>query len=340
MTILLVGPRSRPITGQSKCFNFLVDNVSCKNYKVFTTGRFSSFFYLMDVIRISFFKKIDVVYFTSSRSKLGFLRDLYLIFFFYLRKTKVVNHLHGADFYDFYFSSNKIFRYLINWAYKRIDISIVLTEGMKNQYSMFPDMDIRVVSNFYCDEDVGGLQEVSSNIRILFLSNLMKEKGLIELVNAFIKASKVNQKIELHIAGSCLGNDKMLQYVNSIDSDKVHFHGPVEGVVKCRLLTQSHVVALPTYYPTEAQPLALIEGMASGCAVLTTNHNYLPEFISSDNGFLVNVDNLESNIYNVLYSLSPDFFEVENVMGNNITYAQDFFSEIVHLQKIKEIIGA
>jgi glycosyltransferase involved in cell wall biosynthesis len=38
-------------------------------------------------------------------------------------------------------------------------------------------------------------------------------------------------------------------------------------------------VALPTFYPTEAQPISLIEGIAFGCIPLTTRHNYNEDFL-------------------------------------------------------------
>src|SRR5690606_31956420 len=46
-----------------------------------------------------------------------------------------------------------------------------------------------------------------------------------------------------------------------------------------RLHLESDVFLLPSYYPTEAQPLALIEALSAGTPVITTRHSGLPYMV-------------------------------------------------------------
>ena len=64
---------------------------------------------------------------------------------------KVINHLHGADFLEFY-SNSGILKNIIFWSYSQIDVSIVLLPSMINQYSSFKKMKIEVISNCYSSE--------------------------------------------------------------------------------------------------------------------------------------------------------------------------------------------
>jgi glycosyltransferase involved in cell wall biosynthesis len=43
------------------------------------------------------------------------------------------------------------------------------------------------------------------------------------------------------------------------------------GAEKQALFEQAQIFVLPTQYPVEAQPLAVLEAMAHGCAIVTTD---------------------------------------------------------------------
>ena len=48
------------------------------------------------------FNQFDSIYFLGSRSKLGFLRQLPFLTIAILKRIKLINHLHGADFKQFF----------------------------------------------------------------------------------------------------------------------------------------------------------------------------------------------------------------------------------------------
>jgi len=61
--------------------------------------------------------------------------------------------------------------------------------------------------------------------------------------------------------------------------DRVALLGPVYGESKARLLSDADVFVLPTYHPHEALPLAVIEAMMHGLAIITTRLGALPEIV-------------------------------------------------------------
>ena len=108
---LLIGSLPPPITGQSISFSYLT-NLSKKNrFKIYNTNKSSfKFFNYLDSLLILpiyiLFNQFDSIYFLGSRSKFGFLRQLPFVSIVILKRIKLINHLHGADFKEFY-KSNK-----------------------------------------------------------------------------------------------------------------------------------------------------------------------------------------------------------------------------------------
>jgi glycosyltransferase involved in cell wall biosynthesis len=59
----------------------------------------------------------------------------------------------------------------------------------------------------------------------------------------------------------------------------VDYRGFVQGEGKNRLLTESDCLAFPTYYSAESFGLVLVEGMAFGLQLITTNFRQIPEIL-------------------------------------------------------------
>jgi glycosyltransferase involved in cell wall biosynthesis len=346
-SILAVGPSPLPITGQSKAFNFFVKNSGLNVKVLFCTGNitFYSVFYIFKLFWYFLFFKFDVVYFTSSRSHMGFVRDFLVLFLFgYVKRIKVVNHLHGADFKFFRTNSNIYFKRIIDWSYGYVSTSIVLNSAMKKEYSCYPKMKIVVVPNFserFLERSQVTSKKInnSSKLDVLFLSNLIESKGLFELVEAVISFNNFNERICLHIAGSSLGNKEIENKL--IEKCKNHqfikYYGPLSGDSKFRLLKECHVLALPTYYPTEAQPICVIEGMAFGCVILSTNHNYMPELVDDTNGIIVKIKSSKS-ICTAFKSIFDRVDEYNVIMLGNLAHAKEQFLPSIFINNINNIL--
>lgn len=343
--VLCVGPKNAPVTGQSFAFDTYIKNSSLEIDVLYNSGgsRFKSLIlFLIGLFYRLFFSKYDAIYFTSSRSKLGFIRDAILIILFY-KKSKVVNHLHGADFKLFYDSCGPLYKAAVEFVYKRVSNSIVLTEGMKKQYSQFPDMNVEVVPNFYLEDNSSTFDErdfVRDKIKVVFLSNLIPDKGIVELLSA---VKKINLEhginLELAIAGSVLGYESVkLKIENEFsDCEFVKYLGVVSGDKKNKLLKSSHIFALPTYYPTEAQPISIIEAMASGCSILTTRHNYIEEFVTNDNGILIEKKSVQAIIDGLIF-LHANREKLAKTSQYNVTYSKRVFSMNKYVSNIDKII--
>ena len=68
----------------------------------------------------------------------------------------------------------------------------------------------------------------------------------------------------------------------------IKFIGTVSGQSKVDVLLQADVFVLPTYYPAEGQPWAILEAMAAGLPIISTDQGAITEsVVDGVNGFIV-----------------------------------------------------
>jgi L-malate glycosyltransferase len=126
-----------------------------------------------------------------------------------------------------------------------------------------------------------------------------------------------------------MAGDTFSQFDNSL-FPSITFAGNISDQNKlARLYKESNVVLITS--STEGFPLAVIEGMAYGCAIVATPVGDLPEHIIPEkNGFLFSCVNDEQQIVtegvNFILKLKNDKILLKNISANNIAYAQQNFS--------------
>lgn len=356
--ILFVGPIPPPITGQSFAFSQVWQHYQKqkKGYLIDTNFEQKSplvklVLILWAILHFFFtvlFRKFDVLYFTCTRSFLGSFKDIMFINLAKLFSLKVVNHLHGADFKDFVDSLPSLYKKILINAYKKVDVSIVLLEEMKDQFQDFTDtMEVKVVSNFYDTvlDEITAPQGKHDQINISFFSNVMYSKGILETLEAFEALSKKHDNIFLHIAGNIFTDSYMtnteIQQKLDLFLEKhpnAKYYGVVKKQSKKDFLENTDVFLLPSFYKSEAFPITIIEAMRAGAIVITTDHNYLKYIVSKESGSIVpprSAEALEKELEK--YILDENLRA--QVQEYNLNYAQSKYSLQAHIDKLDSIIN-
>ena len=349
--ILFFGPLPPIFTGQSIAFSYALGSIE-SNYVVIDTqyysNKFLSFIYIqLRVLQVCILNRIDTIYITTSRSYFGFFREALILLLAKIFNIRVVNHLHGSDFYDFY-NSSWLLKIFLRPLYNHISTSIVLLDGMKEQYKQFPNMNLEVVSNCYDPIYENEVIDFNAKSGILFLSNLMYSKGIMNFLDS-LDIVLANCNSEVCIAGKIIGDYlktkkdtedmffKKLKKLNKVFNNRVKYLGVVEGVEKMKLLKKTSIFCLPTFYKTEAFPLSIIEAMALGNAIITTNHNYLPSIVSNKNGVIVPVSNVPKLAESLLSLIdNPSLFSIQK---GNVDYARENYSFSNFKENIKRILA-
>ena len=356
--ILMYGPLCPPIHGQSLSFTLITQNFLCgKKYIVNTNytnaGVFGKAYITLRAVVQSLYylstKKIDLVFFSSSRSVSGAVKDLCLINIAAFFKVKMVNHVQGADFDNLLTNKPRWFTKWVENSYNKVQTTIVLMEGMKKPFMRFKSMQLRVLPNVYdpaLDQfDDSGKVKNDEYFELLYLSNLMRTKGIIEVVDAFRLWSQKQKNVRLNIAGTFVNDAECsAQEIKDIfdervkGADNIVYHGVVKGENKSKLLYASDVFVLPSYYAAEAFPLSIVEAMRAGCAIITTRFNYLEEVVTPKNGVLVNIRDVNALVDAFDY-LIKNPKTLQEIKDNNVAEAKEKYSLATSLESLARIIN-
>jgi glycosyltransferase involved in cell wall biosynthesis len=141
---------------------------------------------------------------------------------------------------------------------------------------MVPEQQVRLILGSgvdtvrFCPNDRP--MPLGSRLRVLLAARLLWEKGIQEFVDAAILLRAQGRDVEFLLAGMPdAGNPRSVgraQVQKWADSGLITWLGHVDDMPK--LLQSVNVMALPSYY-REGVPKSLIEGAASGLALITTD---------------------------------------------------------------------
>ncbi len=136
-------------------------------------------------------------------------------------------------------------------------------------------------------------------LRLLFLSSLIDTKGYPEFLGAVRRLAEWGgPAIEAVVCGRVAPSEfserfrdaaaaegwiqEQVDAINRSGRSSARWVKGAVGAEKAALLREADVFVLPTRYPVEAQPVALLEAMASGCAIVTTCAGEIPTILDRD----------------------------------------------------------
>jgi len=142
-------------------------------------------------------------------------------------------------------------------------------------------------------------------INILHLSSLIESKGFPEYLKALeiLTHKNLNLKVKAILCGPLTLTSyckrfntleskyswikQKLYNINCSDNIVAKWLPGTTGKNKERLFQQAHIFVFPSYYPVEAQPLVLLESMASGCAIITTDVGEISSILDNKSAFFL-----------------------------------------------------
>lgn len=266
------------------------------NSSISTMGKFSfgklwlnlKMYFRMFFLLLRF--RPSLVLIPISQSKGGYLKDSVFIFMAAVTGRKILLHLRGSAFRDLYESSSGFFRSLIRRTLKMSDGVIVLGQNLRKLFSgLMPEEKIFVVpngGNYDLPQKVQGGEE----IRLLYLSNLMKEKGITDVLQAAALLKKSGIRFSLSIAGDWLNaetHDESVKLIGENDLP-VTIYPPQNRESKFRRMAEADIFLFPPRSP-EGHPWVLVESMASSLPVIATDMGAIVEsVVDGVNGYIVN----------------------------------------------------
>ena len=243
-------------------------------------------------------------------------------------KSKIVNHVTGLGlaFSDKSFK-NICFQIITKCLYKFNSLLFkphTIYQNKQDSYDLGIKKRSVCIEGSAVNEDLFNLNHAKKNkknisllieelrldesiVTFIIVSRLLKEKGILELVEAIINVNiHFKKKVNLIIVGwSDTENPSAIKpiYLSELTEkyDFIKFLGKRSDIND--LLTISHVAILPTFY-REGTPRFLLESMAMGMPIITTDMPGCSHLIpNSKNGILIkpkNVNAIERSIIEIL----------------------------------------
>ena len=238
-------------------------------------------------------RRPDIVHVHTSQSW-GFVTSAaYVLTFSNYWDVPVVLHVHGSRFDRFVEDASGGMARLQRAVFGTVDITIAVSDDTAEVIrTTFPTQRVVVLRHCVNVEEYrpAGADGADGNgaVEFLFVSNLIPRKGIRELSAAVERMGDQFAAGDGRASLTIAGKGPLAEVAESLAEryDSVEYRGFVTEKEKIALLNEADVFVLPT--ASEAGvPIAIVEGLAGGNAIITTGVSGIPELIGRENGVLV-----------------------------------------------------
>lgn len=234
--------------------------------------------------------KPDLCYMTPNAKGGAFYKDFVIMMLLKFMKHKIVIHYHNKGVIT---RQNKL---LDNFLYKRFfkNIKIILLAEplYKDICKYVKREDVYICPNGIPESKNLLVQTSHKGFNILFLSNMMKEKGVWDLVKACQILKEKGKQFHCHFVGkwSDITEEEFTTQIKKYNLEKyITAYGAKYGTDKNKFLQDADLFVFPTYYNNECFPLVLLEAMEAGIACISTQEGGISAIIKdNETGYVIN----------------------------------------------------
>lgn len=236
-------------------------------------------------------KSPDLVYITPSAWDWGFYRDCLTVLMLKSMKCRIIAHYHnkGNRSFESRWHNKMLYRYFFKNIY-----TIFLSERLVPEFRDYlkPEQ-IYICPNGIESQNIcpHSRMTVHNPYNFLFLSNMMKEKGVYVLLEACKLLKSKGYSFSCKFVGKWADVQPadFQRVVSEFGiNDCISAYGPQYGTDKQKFFQESDSLIFPTYYHGETFGLVLLEGMDYGMPVIGTSEGGIPDIIDDEvTGFVV-----------------------------------------------------
>jgi glycosyltransferase involved in cell wall biosynthesis len=238
----------------------------------------------------------------------------------------IINAVSGLG-YTFTAERNSLGKFLLlklmRFVYHKKDTKFIFQNP--DDKKLYEELGFLTETNFIIIKGSGVDEKIftpkinreKTKFKVIFLARMIKDKGLFEFISAAeLLREKYSDKVEFNLVGGIDLNNlaAISEYEINIkcDGKYIKWLGHISEVKE--VYQDADIVCLPSY--REGLPKSLVEAMACGCPIITTNAIGCRECVDENyNGFLVPIGD-----YELLASRIIKLYENEDLrvsMGKN-----------------------
>lgn len=255
-------------------------------------------------------------------------------------KKPIINHVHGADFNEFYLNASDKKRKQIKTTYNKCSKLIALSDEWKeNLKKIVDESKITVIEN-YSILNIEAIEErkhKKNEHNVLFLGFICKRKGCYDIPAIVEKVAQVIPNVKFVLAGS--GD---VEQIKAITSDRIKnnivYPGWVRDKEKDKLLREADLFFLPSY--NEGMPMSILDAMGYGLPVVSTTVGGITKIVHDGvNGYTCNPGDIVKLSETILELLSDsDYLKLAG--NNSVGIIKDGFSIEKHIILLRQLYGS
>ena len=329
ISVCIVGPAGRDTGGVARYIaeheRILPAEIATRTYDVATpadAGMLRSILAAFaTALGFLFHDRADVVHVHTSHYNSFYLSAFYVFVASVVWQRPVVCHIHGSSFDAFVASASPPVALLQRAVFAACERVVVLSEYWEGALASRVDAQKLVVLPNAIDPGAYDPAFDASPPHLAFVSNHIERKGIRELTEAVANLYDAGLEFDVTIAGT----GPLSHYASELadDYDRVSYLGYISEADKRALLSQSTIYALPTY--AEGLPIALLEAMAGGNALVSTRVGSIPDVVDEENGRLIDAGDATA-LETALERLITDPDTVEAMARRNRALVEQTYS--------------
>lgn len=338
MRVLVVGPSPEKSKGgmatviaEIRDDKALSDKYGIDIYDSFVDGskvkRFAYSIYAF--LRFYFTKRNYDVYHIHAASRGSTFRKGYYVRAAKRWGKKVILHIHGAQYMEFYNEIPEKKKAKMIRILKTADMVVALSQDWKQKFDQtFGLSNCVVLENGINTERLAPAITDPEKYQHSFvtLGRLGKRKGTYDLVAAVEIAAKTVPDLKVYLAG-----DGDVEQIRQLVQEKhlsrnIAVVGWADFDKKLDLLSHVSTVVLPSY--NEGLPMSVLEGMACGKAIISTKVGAIPEVIQEENGILIDAGDVGA-LADALVTCATDLARIAGMGEQNYRKIQEQYSMTV-----------
>lgn len=266
-------------------------------------------------------KKYDLCYMTISSNGMSFFKDIVIVLILKVFGNRIIYHYHNKGISK---RQNHIFYnllYRLQFSNSRV---ILISPRLFNDVAKYLPRE----KVFFCANGIPVIQGVGPELiiksknskaipEILFLSNMMREKGVFTLLEAckLLYAKGIKFKMVFVGAWVDISEAEFQEFVwlNKL-KERVFCVGNKYNEEKSAYCKSADVFVFPTFYRNEVFPLAVLEAMQYGLPVISTREAGIPDIVSENiTGYLIGKNDVNALADKMQYLIENP--EVRRRMG-------------------------
>lgn len=262
-------------------------------------------------------KKYDIFHIHMASYGSTFRKMMYAKIIKHYNK-KLIIHIHSGEYIKFFNNLSEKNQKSVSNFLNSADLVITLSNEWKNKIeSTINISNCKSLKNgINMDKFSSAINNVEDfSCSLLDLSKLNENKGTYDLINAINIVKNTIPNIKVYLAGN--GEiEKAKEIIKEKELEKnIKLLGWIDVNEKIDILNKVSIVILPSHY--EGLPMCILEGMACGKAIISTNVGAIPEVVTKDNGILVNPGDVNT-LANAIINLCTDANMLKSMSNNNL----------------------